>query len=351
MKTLSYALLITGLFIFLGLTKTSGETADWNRTIGSGPPNDIESYTLDLQGKIDGEYRLWETTNSVRAAATFTHGILNGPYRKYKQNQLIAEGAYSDGYKSGEWRYYTFAHSTSILARTEVFTKSGTPSGIWKWFDRTGQKISNEVNLESESFSVSVGIPVPNWIVSGSFRTGEFNGKIEGPYRYAATYAKGKLHGSRVIEFGPLTISESWENGVRQGVWTVMDNSKSNAIHTALYDRNKLLKTSSTVSFKCRRLNGSRFDLPFVEHEEGMVSLLWIAGFNASSEPIYPFVRHGITNLPAHSVERPTGLIDFRAIYASTANADSAEEYFDIHEYDAVPPLKRRQGPATCVFR
>src|SRR5687768_8341688 len=101
--------------------------------IGSGPPDDVESFSLNNDGLIEGEYKRWAGA-SLLIRAHLTNGILDGEYEYL--GYIPVTGAYERGKKTGTWVF----GPTNKPVRIEQF-KNGRPIKVWQWFDAKSGKL------------------------------------------------------------------------------------------------------------------------------------------------------------------------------------------------------------------
>ena len=109
---------------------------EWRRTEQS---TYIIKETYNDEGKLTGEQRSFRKPDGkLMKIATYKDGTLDGPYKEFKDDRMVAGGLYVDGVKEGKWLEKIPFRETS---RGGTYDK-GRKQGRWKLYDGNGYPIA-----------------------------------------------------------------------------------------------------------------------------------------------------------------------------------------------------------------
>ena len=171
---------------------------------------------LDHAGRRHGKWVKNYPSGNIRFEGNFEHGIPTGIFRYYHENGKlrvimkhtegnaeasaeifneagirIAQGAYLNEQKSGEWVYYN--EEDGKVLSVEHYRK-GQPHGIWKVYYPSDTIVSDLTE----------------------YREGEKHGRwrqffADGNPRTLAEYQNGKLHGNYIAYYANRKLLNTWQ--------------------------------------------------------------------------------------------------------------------------------------------
>lgn len=202
-----------------------------------------------LKGQFHGPVQEWSSNGALWAEGDYKSGLLDGDWVYWYNKDVIRQkGSYSKGQKNGLWLLY---YKTGILKKKQIF-KDGNLQGKEEGFFPSGslqysnschqqdgwkQQFSSKSQLlvkESCSFNRSNGL-YQRWDVLGSLLE---NGN----------FVLGHKIGSWEYYFaaGGLRKLESWDKGLRHGVWWEISKQQDTLYRTNFFKGTGRLQTLCT---------------------------------------------------------------------------------------------------------
>ncbi len=147
----------------------------------------------DVTGKENGIFKYYDEKGKIEKTEFYVHGVLvavglideegkrQGYWEEYylePEGQIRSKGKYKDGEKIEEWQYFFVNNQLQQIGK---YDKKGRPTGLWKWYFKSGQL------LREESFRKGLEDGMMHeYLEDGTVITeGEFiDGKKEGPWLY-----------------------------------------------------------------------------------------------------------------------------------------------------------------------
>ncbi len=194
------------------------------------PDGKIKISAMFRNGIPEGVKREYAADGHVEKAYLYKNGVIiaegivkedgnrDGPWKDfYTDGSLKAEGTYTNGKQTGEWKYY---HQNGKLEQAGKFNKLGKLEGTWKWYFDNGLLLKEENYRNGLKDGLSTEYDEAGIVIE----EGEFvNGNEDGPW-FELT--------------GDCFIRGIYRDGLRNGMW-----------YNFYLDRNES-KTDSLCYFK-----------------------------------------------------------------------------------------------------
>jgi hypothetical protein len=101
---------------------------------------------FDLDGKEDGLMIAWDASGTKEWERHYSHGLLDGPSREWRQGVIYSEGSYKAGKLDGLWKGY----SDGGVLSSEQNYKAGKFDGTQKYYYSSGQLKREETYANGE---------------------------------------------------------------------------------------------------------------------------------------------------------------------------------------------------------
>jgi uncharacterized protein len=216
-----------------GKWKENGLDSIWTFYRENGEISKTISYERNFK---NGNYTVYDSSNLIQFQGFYVNDTLQGPFKKYKDGQLIQEGNYVNGELNG-WikeinptsglvaSIVEFKNGEAGDARELNRTVDGKRIGLWQWFDANGDLIKQEIYTDG-----ALNGSQKQSVASFKFEKKYFsNGQLKARYMIQNGYKNGiqtnyDSLGNTLAAFeyrNDTLLSEGWftKEGLKDSLW------------------------------------------------------------------------------------------------------------------------------------